>query len=39
MKREYMKPSMRVVELNRRTQLLTGSNASVNAKYEGEEDI
>ena len=39
MKREYMKPSMRVVKFIRRTQLLTGSNASVNAKYEGQEDI
>ena len=45
MKREYMKPSMRVVKFIRRTQLLTGSttssnsNASVNAVYEGQEDI
>ena len=44
MKREYMKPSMRVVKLIRRTQLLTGSTtnnnkASVNVVYEGQEDI
>lgn len=45
MKREYMKPSMRVVKFIRRTQLLTGSttssnsNASVNAVYEDGGDI
>ena len=45
MKKEYMKPGMRVVKLTRRVQLLTGSttssnsNASVNAVYEDGGDI
>jgi hypothetical protein len=39
-KKEYIKPSMKVVELKRRAKLLAGSaKADVNVVYNGEEDI
>ena len=40
-KREYMKPSMTVVELDQTARLLIGSNpsAGMTVVYEGEENI
>jgi hypothetical protein len=38
MKKEYMKPAMRIVELRQRTHILTGSNYGLNNQLQATSD-